>query len=116
MRNPLNFLPIYKKPVIRALKSPSIHEGSPKDPGWVRRFFSGYKFKGLSFRNPLLVGIAFLIILTTVFLERTTFYQENTQWKTETQNAFLSKGNEISATKETLNSFTAGQGVCRTTC
>jgi hypothetical protein len=43
MRNPLNLLPIYKKPVIRALKSPSIQAGSPGNPERVRRFFQTEK-------------------------------------------------------------------------
>jgi uncharacterized membrane protein YfhO len=61
-------------------------------------------------KNPLLVGIILLLLLLTpVFLEQATYYQENTQWKTDTQNAFLSKSNEISGIKETLNNLPPGR-------
>jgi hypothetical protein len=63
-------------------------------------------------KNPLVVGIILLLLvllLTPVFLERATYYQENTRWKTETQNAFSAKSNEISQINETLKHLPPGR-------
>lgn len=65
--------------------------------------------KGLSFRSYLLVGIAFLLLLTPVLSERAYFYEQNSQWKKETQNAFLSKSNELSEINKTLNNVPPGR-------
>jgi hypothetical protein len=66
-------------------------------------------FRTPSFKIPVFIGIVFLLILTPVLLERATFYENNAQWKTETQNAFLAKSSEISAINDTLNNLPPGR-------
>jgi hypothetical protein len=68
-----------------------------------------YSLKNPSYKMPIVAGIVFLLLLSPVFLERAHFYQQNTQWKTESHNAFLSKSQEISEIKETLKNLPPGR-------
>jgi hypothetical protein len=65
--------------------------------------------KGLSLRTSLVVGVAILFILTPAFLERASYYRENTRMRTETQTIFLSKSAEISEIQETLDNLSPGR-------
>jgi hypothetical protein len=68
-----------------------------------------FSVKNPSFKIPIIAGIVFLLLLSPVFLERAHFYQQNTLGKTASQNAFLSKSQEISEIKETLNNLSPGR-------
>jgi uncharacterized membrane protein YfhO len=72
---------------------------------WLKKF----SVKKPSNRIPIIAGIVFLLLLTPVLLERAHFYQQNTQWKTASQNVFLSKNKEISEIKETLKNLPPGR-------
>jgi len=72
---------------------------------WIKKF----SLKDPSFKISIIAGIVFLLILSPVFLERAHFYQQNTQVKIESQNAFLSKSVEISEIRETLNNLPPGR-------
>jgi hypothetical protein len=65
--------------------------------------------RGLSFRNPLFIGIAVLLLLSPAYLERVSFYQENTRWRIENQNAFSLKSGEISELQGTLKDLPPGR-------
>lgn len=57
----------------------------------------------------LMIGMIFLIVLSPAFIERAQYYQQNTEWKTNTQNAFLSESNDVLAIKDTLSSLPPGR-------
>jgi len=72
---------------------------------WMKKFSK----KNPSYKIPIVAGIVFLLLLSPVFFERAHFYQQNTQLKTASQNTFLSKSQEISAIKDTLNNVPPGR-------
>jgi hypothetical protein len=72
---------------------------------WIGKFSQ----KKSPLKLPIVAGIAFLLLLSPVLLERAHFYEQNTQWKTESQNAFLSKSQEISDIKDTLSNLPQGR-------
>jgi len=72
---------------------------------WLKK----YSLKNPSYKIPIVAGIVFLLLLSPVFLEQAHFYQQNTQLKTASQNAFLSKSQEISEIKDTLNNVPLGR-------
>ena len=72
---------------------------------WIKK----YSLKNSSYQLPIIVGIVFLVLLSPVFLERAHFYQQNSQWKLESQNAFLSKSQEISEINDTLKNLPPGR-------
>ena len=57
----------------------------------------------------VMVCLIFLLALTPVFLERIDYYQKETQWKIDSQNAFVSNGNEILQIKDTFDSLPPGR-------
>jgi hypothetical protein len=68
-----------------------------------------FSLQNPSLQIPLVAGIVFLLLLSPVFLERANFYEQNSQWRTESQNIFLSKSQEISDIKETLDYLPPGR-------
>jgi hypothetical protein len=72
---------------------------------WLKKF----SLKNPSYKIPLVAGIIFLLLLSPVFLERAHFFQQNTLLKTASQNAFLSKNQEILEIKDTLNNVPPGR-------
>ena len=72
---------------------------------WIKKS----SLKNHSFKVPIVAGIVFLLLLSPVFLERAHYYQQNTQWKIETQNAFVAKTQEISDIKNTLENLPPGR-------
>jgi hypothetical protein len=65
--------------------------------------------KNPSYKIPIVAGIIFLLLLSPVFLERAQYYQLNTQLKTASQNALLSKNQEISEINDALNNLPPGR-------
>jgi len=72
---------------------------------WIKK----YSLKNSSFHIPFIVVMVFLVLLSPVFLERAHFYQQNSQLKLESQNAFLSRSQEISEIKDTLKNLPPGR-------
>jgi hypothetical protein len=68
-----------------------------------------FSLKDPSNKIPIITGIVFLLLLSPVFLERAHFYQQNSHLKILSQTAFLSKSQEISEIKDTLNNVPLGR-------
>jgi len=60
-------------------------------------------------KNPLVIGLIALLIVTPVFVERAQYYGENSLWRTQSNAAFTAKDFEITDIKNTLDSLPPGR-------
>jgi hypothetical protein len=65
--------------------------------------------KPRSTKIPILIAIVFMLVLVPVYVERSQFYDYNTQWKTQTQHAFSDKSSELTDITSTLNRLPPGR-------